>query len=171
MNYTTLKTKVYVCFYPALVNRICYQIISLTNINHCTILFERDDKRSVLAYGKSGEVKIVSAENYHSFHQPSHVIELGECSVSIQQFRDFIQGKRINDMVGILFWWWFGRLVIPRLVPRTCGTLTCDLIKLCGFKIKEHASPKALYKELTNATNNYCWSGRSWQDYISKADS
>lgn len=170
MNYIVLKTKVYICFYPSLDNWVSSWMgfFSRTKLHHCTVMLERDEKRIMLAYGKSDKAKIIDADSYNfHFHKPSHVIELGEAHVSVQQLCDFIKGKRINDVRGILFWWWIGRLIFPSLIPRTCGTLTCDLIKLFGFKIKEHVSPKTLYKELTNATDNHCWSGRSWQDYIS----
>ena len=191
MSYTFKPTKVSVCFYDRSDDWRGKVIKYLTrsDIHHCGILLERDDKSIILASDKSHKAKFVDSKRFHGYaYQPTHVFDFEEVPVSIQQLTDFLyshdkqawrekssklETRRINyDYMGdgrsLVFWFFLGRFILPRLLPPSCALITCYLLRMCGIKVNTHVEPRTLYKELDDAVDFNCWTGWRREDHLSK---
>ena len=180
--YELLPTKVSVAFY----NRSSdwrgkiMDVLCLTNIHHCGIILHRKEGEVVLASDKTHIAKFVDAAFFHKHaYQPLAVLDLGESLVSLQQLTDFLYSHEkmawttkepkprecdysyIGDARSIIFWFFVGRFIFPKLLPPSCALITCYLLRLCGFKIGNYVEPKTLYKELIHAINSNRWSSSS----------
>ena len=170
MKQEFLPTKVFVCFYDRSSDWRGKLIkwLSLTKTHHCGIMLERDNKVVLLASDKTHKAKFVDACRFHGvLYHPFAVIELGISDVSLRQLNNLISMPYIGDARSMVFWYFFGRKIFPKLIPASCSLITCYMLRLCGFMVKDHVMPKDLYKELTCATNNDIWTSRSWEDYLS----
>jgi len=149
--YVLLPTKVSVVFYDRSVDRRT-KLISLltqTKIHHCSIILERDGEIIELASDKRHRAKFVDRAVIERLYPKTiATIDMGEASVSIKQLTDFLKNPYIGDARSLLFWYFIGRYLFPRLLPPSCALITCYLLRLCGFKVKNHIEPKTLYKEL-----------------------
>jgi len=173
MSYIFEPTRVSVCFYDMSGNwrGKLIKLLSLTNLHHCGILLEREEKRIVLTSDKTHKAKFVDADKFHKhLYQPVKVMEYkAEADVSIQQLTNFLYGRGysyIGDMRSVLFWFFLGRLAFPRMLPPSCALLVCYLLRMCGIEVESHVEPRKLYKELNNAANSDSWTSRSWEDYL-----
>ena len=170
MDYIFDDTRVYVSFYTR--DRWWATLLSGTDLLNCAVMFERNNRRVILAAAPTHRPKLVDADKFHeSWAYPKHVIELGMAPVCLKQIDCYISNNYRGDVRSIFFWAYFGKYFFPRLLPRTCALLTCNVLRVCGFRIKDHIQPLHLFKELTNANDYHCWSSGSWKDYVSQDDS
>ena len=149
--YILLPTKISVVFYNKSEDRRA-KLISLlthTKIHHCSIILERDDEIIELASDKRHRAKFVDrAVMEKLYSKPIAMIDMGERNVSIKQLTDFLKDPYVGDARSLLFWYFIGRYLFPRLLPPSCALITCYLLRLCGFKVNDHIEPKTLYKEI-----------------------
>jgi len=195
MRYEVLPTKVSVCFYDRSKDwrAKIIKYSALTDIHHCGIMLDREGSRVVLASDKSHKAKFVDADKFHNLvYAPIKVVELDEAHVSLQQLTDFLYShdklkwkpltddeaanykpkkypsyRYIGDARSIIFWYFLGRFILPKLLPPSCALMTCYLLRICGFKVGDHVQPKTLYKELDDAANYNSWTSWGWKDYAS----
>ena len=165
------KYGVFVCFYGPL--KQWYSKLSGHDIMHCGLMVERDAIRTLVVASPGHRAKITDADKYHArVYQPKEVIYLGQKDVSLRQICNFLSGGYRGEEKSILFWYYITRHFFPNLVPRTCGLLTCDLLRMCEVRVKNHVAPFDLYKELKSHADDYhSWTGRGWEDYTSSPDS
>ena len=122
---------------------------TLTDIHHCGIILGRKEGSVVLASDKTHKAKFVDTDRFHKIcYQPTHIINMGEHHVSIQQLTEFLHNPYIGDARSLVFWLLGGRYLFPRLLPNSCALVTCYLLRLCGIPVGNHIHPKTLYKEI-----------------------
>ena len=132
MKYTFEDTKVYVCFYEE--KSLWRNILARTKLMNCSIMFEREGQRVIVASSPSSRSKILDADSFHeSTHQPKHVFILGTTSVCLTQLMSFLDGRYRGDLKSVVFWNYFGKYFFPTLLPRTCSLLTWHIMRLCGY--------------------------------------
>ncbi len=133
-----------------------------SDVVHCGILIEHENLSIVLASDKSHKAKFIDSSSFHSrVMSPKYILEVGTADVSITQLENFMGKDYMGDARSITFWWFIGRFLFPSYQPKSCALLTSQMLRLCGFDVKEHISPHTLLKELQDATNTNRWSSRS----------
>jgi len=115
-----------------------------------------------------GVCRFVDSCALRKIQTPQEVIYLGKHLVNFERLQLFADRFHSEDKRSFIWWWFIGRFFIPKMLPPSCGLITCQLLRLCGIEIKDIVRPQLLFKELTNAANNYSWKRQSWKDYASK---
>tara|TARA_R100000808_G_scaffold24969_1_gene60000 strand:- start:7804 stop:8346 length:543 start_codon:yes stop_codon:yes gene_type:complete len=145
------------------------KIFCRTDLHHCGLLITRGDSSVVLAADKYHRTRFIDQECYHEkVMKPCRVVELGEANVSLEQMMAFLREPYMGDARSLIFWYFIGRFWFPRMLPPSCALITCQLLRLSGFNVPNIIAPVKLYKELTNATNSYSGTSKSWEDYVSE---
>lgn len=174
MRYEPLLTKVSVAFYAKPENmtireRIISLLISLlsnADIHHSGIMLSRGNNCIMLAANKDHKAKLIDQSIYHrKVRKPTVVIELGEFHVSIKQMIDFLKEPYKGDVRSLLFWSLVGRFLLPGTVPKSCSILSCQLLRIAGYHIKDCYTPIQLYNEIQNKGTVY-----SWQEFAKEND-
>ncbi len=164
-NYTLQDTEVSVVFY----DRSCdyrgkiITLFNLTRLHHCGIIFRMGDESILLMSDKSHRAKFIDADRFHErFFKPTHTIKLGTTRISVQQITDYFSSPYIGDARSIIAWFFITRWCCKSLQPKTCALLVSQILRLCGFRVKDCVTPKSLYKELSKyATDSNCGTSRS----------
>tara|TARA_Y100001963_G_C6766569_1_gene442611 strand:- start:836 stop:1369 length:534 start_codon:yes stop_codon:yes gene_type:complete len=167
MNFA--ETEIYICFYDrSCVDyraRVC-NILSGSKINHCGVLLSRENSSLILASAKTHRSKFVDSFRYHKADcEPCSMLYLGKREVSYEQLFNYIEEPYKGDIRGLVWWWFLGRFLLPLMVPPTCALLTCRLLRVMGYQIKDHVQPQTLFKELTSENYSNSWASWSWEDY------
>jgi|15BtaG_2_1085339.scaffolds.fasta_scaffold00107_19 hypothetical protein len=111
---------------------------------HCTI---KIGENSLVALVKKNAT-FASSDTVDKFlGSPDLYICLGELDVDITGIDKIISGLYQGSVRKVLIWFfvtrWFGAKK-----PKTCATLVCEILRCCGYEIKQCVSPAELYKEL-----------------------
>jgi hypothetical protein len=145
------------------------QMCQFNEIYHCGILIEQGDSAFILAADKTHRAKFVPEELYHQkmFNDPDKVIVLGESDINLKHTCDFVTTNYRGDTLSMAFWFFIGRHLFKSYVPKSCSILSCQLARICGFKIDDYVLPKDLYKHLLTKkyTKEY-----SWEEYKENSD-
>ena len=169
-----LKARIQVCFYCSNVSERdrFVQWATRSDVIHCGIMVDYEDMSIVLCSDKFFNAKFINSKAFHErYLQPKYIVDLGEKDISVQQLINYIDCGYKGDFRSIAFWWFGGRYLFPTLIPKTCTLLTTQLLRICGYKIKDFVSPHQLLKEFKDATNYPIRTSRSGQDNNSSHDS
>jgi hypothetical protein len=167
--YESLPTKVSMAFYTrpdwaASRHKIQAKLVGLfcnTSIHHCGIMVSREDKTIVLASDKYHRAKFIDQEAYHQrIMKPVMVAELGTLNLSIKQMTDYMKEPYKGDARSIAFWFFIGRFLFPSLIPKSCSILSCQLLRIAGYHIKDCYTPIQLYNEVKKTGTI-----KSWQEF------
>ena len=157
-SYTLMPATVKVCFY----NRAddyrgrLIGLFSRSKIHHCGIMVCGEEFSYLLASDKTHRARMISSERFHSkFYTPSHIIVIGKANVSIRQLENYLSKEYKLSAKAIVFWFFFLRFFKVKWRPKSCTGITCELLRLCGFKIKDYTIPVDLYKELSKCNLFY----------------
>jgi hypothetical protein len=152
MNFA--EAEVSVCFYDrsSADKRAKYlNLLSGRSINHCGLLLRRNDQALILASAKTHRAKFVDEKAYHKADCPPIITtKLGTKMVSYEQLFNYVSEPYKGNTRSLAWWWFLGRFTFPLLLPPTCSLLTCRLLRVIGYKVKDHVEPYDLYKELTS---------------------
>ena len=169
MKYELLPTKVSIVFYRApkqmaINHRIISFLISAlshADLHHSGIMLQRDDNSIILAANKYHRAKFIDQEGYHRrVVKPAIVVELGELTLSIKQLIAFIKEPYRGDDRRLLFYTLIGQFLFPGITPKSCSILSCQLLRIAGYHIKDCFTPIQLYNEVkTKGTV------KSWQEF------
>jgi hypothetical protein len=135
---------------------------------HCGIILHRNGVSAEYVTALGEVCRFSDACAYRKIHTPSAVITLGSHFVNFNRLQLFADRFHSEDARSILWWWFVGRFLFPKMLPPTCTLITCQLLRLCGIPVGNITRPQKLFKELTNETNNYCWESKSWENYASQ---
>jgi hypothetical protein len=155
MSYIFLPTKISVCFYDMSYDfrGKFISFLTLTNLHHCGIMLEREDKKIILTSEKTHKTRFMDANKFHNrMGYPTEVVELGIHQVSITQLSNFLHSSKHSyrgDFKSLFCWYIAGRFLFPLVKPPSCGMITVYLLRICGIEVKDHVEPRTLYKELT----------------------
>ena len=140
-----------------------------TNLHHCGLLVTRNSNSLVLAADKYHRTRFIDQGCYHEkVMKPCEVVELGEANISVTQMMSFLKEPYMGDGRSLIFWYFIGRFLFHKMLPPSCALITCQLLRLCEINVPNIIEPKKLYKELTDATNSYSGTSKSWEDYVSE---
>lgn len=166
MRYELLPTKVSIAFYTrpdwaASRHKLQATIVGWlcnTSIHHCGIMISRDDNTIVLASDKYHRARFIDQEPYHQrIMKPVLVIDLGELNLSVKQLTDYMKEPYKGDARSLIFWFFIARFVFPGLTPKSCSTLSCQLLRIAGYEIKDCGTPIELYKEIQDKGKIKTW--------------
>jgi len=135
---------------------------------------EQGNESFILAADKTHRAKFVPEELYHQkmFNDPDKVLVLGEKDIDLKYTCDFVNTNYRGDTLSMAFWFFVGRYLFKSYVPKSCGLLSCQLARMCGFKIDDYVLPKDLYKHLLNKKNikEYLWEEYKEYKYADDSD-
>jgi hypothetical protein len=162
VGYILLPTKVSVTFYSASGWQGKFiGFFTRSKIHHCGLMLDRDDKSVIMIASKKRSAKFVDSKSFHKIKKPLHVVDVGEFDVSINQLSDYLYKVGKNTLVGLMFWCLIGRWICQGNIPASCTLYVCQLLRLCGYKIRDIIIPKELYRELADAVDNDIGKSRS----------
>ena len=111
---------------------------------HCTI--ELGENSLVYLVGK--DATFASTETVERFlGTPDLFIELGRLDVNVTGVDRLISRLYQGTILKVLIWFFITRWFGFRK-PKTCATLVCEILGLCGYRIKRCVSPAELLKEI-----------------------
>ena len=116
---------------------------------HCTVEI---GENSLVALVKM-DATFASTDTVDRFlGSPDFFIDLGMLNVDIAEIDKIISGLYQGSVGKVLLWFfvtrWFGGKK-----PKTCATLVCEILRCCGYDIKQCVSPAELYKELVRCNS------------------
>jgi len=158
-SYIFQKVNVSVVFYNLSHLGVVFKTVGflgLTKFHHCGIVFTMGDNSIVLAFDRRHRAKFFDTKKFHdNVYSPCETIDLGTANVSIKQLTDYITVPYIATLKNIVFWYYIthGLLRLKHLQPKSCGLLSSNILRLCGYSVIDCVSPKQLYKELKKICN------------------
>jgi hypothetical protein len=160
--------KVYLTFYN-LKNTWHHKVIKLltrAKYTHVGIVIKTPEN-SLEMWTNLGEKKTgwVSEKALRKFYTPDKILYLGENNTKLSQLMNVLSDSNIVQARSVWFWWWIGRFIFPTMLPQTCSSITCHILRVCGFNIQIHVHPIDLYKEIHDENYNYIRASWSWEDY------
>jgi hypothetical protein len=171
MTYSATPIDIFVCFYDRSNKDWRSKLIKYlakAKYQHCGLMVHKNGVSTVFATSLRSTGRFTNATSYHRRERPTEIISLGNHSASFGQLFNFSSDLFKEDLRSIIWWWFVGRFILSKMLPPTCTLITCQFLRICGILVGNHVNPQNLYRELTNAANNYSWTSWSWEDYISK---
>jgi hypothetical protein len=144
-------------------NGMMVMLATLTNtdIHHASLMFKRDDKCIVLATGEHHRSKLIDEEAYHStILEPKYIVELGSLDVSIKQIQDYLKTPHRVNRKDMVYYAVLGKFLFPTVKPNCCTLLSCQLLRMIGYPIKDIVVPRDLHKYLSKQ-----YTIKPWEEY------
>lgn len=137
-------------------------LLGRTRIHHTGIMLSRADSTIVLSTSESSRAKFVDEEGFHDrgFCPPTHVADLGEADVSVKQLMQFIKVPYRGYRKDMIFYVLFSQYFFPSIIAKSCTLITCEMLRMIGYNVKDYVFPKELHKDLSKR-----YPIKTWEEY------
>jgi hypothetical protein len=120
------------------------RLCSFSNITHCHIQIGNNSMVALMGM----DATFASIETVNSFlGEPDILIDIGNLEIDVEGIDKIISGLFRGTPHEIICWFLFTRWFGVKK-PKTCATLICEILQLCGHQIKTCVSPAELYREV-----------------------
>ena len=135
-----------VCFYSVEKELFWSRMIKLMTFGdthqHCGFMLHRNGVSTEFVTGVGIQGRFANAVGYRKIHTPNRVVYLGKHLIDFKQLQLFAEGIHSEDVRSVLWSWFVGRFVLPKMLPPTCTLITCQFLRLCGIKVNNFSRPQ-----------------------------